>query len=135
MKKSFGVLFWKSGSLEASFTIPVRGYVGSQNIPIDMHMNNSSNVHIHSIQVTLHRTVIFKDGKRSKTAKENIVKYHFGSIAPRKSTKLKANFPIPPQSLPSNLPYCEIIDLHYHLKVSFIKNIIGYCKFCISMFF
>lgn len=119
MDKTFCCFCCKSGPLEAVVSIPARGYVSGQTIPVAIEVDNASNVGVDRVKVTLRKTVVFKTNtprRDLKREKEVIAELSVGPVEAGKSKNWgeKINIPSLP---PSNLANCGLIDLDYDLKV------------------
>lgn len=107
----------ESGPIEAVVLIPATGYVSGQNIPMNIEVNNASEAVVDSVDVILRQVITYKDGDHSMSDCEDIISMTVGSVGTESSKDWDAKFLIPP-SAPSNLAFCNIIDLRYYLAVS-----------------
>ncbi|XP_011861149.1 PREDICTED: arrestin domain-containing protein 2 [Vollenhovia emeryi] len=119
MSKTFGCLCCGSPPLTVNFSLPTRGYVPGQSMPIKINVENLSNVVVNTIRLMLCKIVIFRaTTPRTDTKTEEIVVTEIskGPIEARGTADYEQHLDIPPLP-PSNLANCRIIDLEYNLKV------------------
>lgn len=105
--------------MEALVTIPCRGYVPGQKIPISAEVNNHSNVKVDQLRVILRKRIEFRTlhpRVDKKVDKAIINEFSIGPIGTNESKKLEQTIEIPPLP-PSNMENCGIIKCDYELKV------------------
>ncbi|GBP90075.1 Arrestin domain-containing protein 4 [Eumeta japonica] len=123
-EKTFCCLCCASAPLSVDVRAPVSGYCAGQTIPIEIDVDNKSNVQLHLVKVYLRKVVTFRatmPQSSTKKTKHVIVETKEGP-APANTTKhwsLKLEIPSLP---PSNLVNCSIIDLDYDLKVECVVS-------------
>ncbi|XP_020282949.1 arrestin domain-containing protein 17 [Pseudomyrmex gracilis] len=118
MNKTFWCLCCATPSLTVNFSLPVRGYVPGQSMPIKINVQNLSNIVVNNIKLILCKIVTFHaTTPRTDTRTEEIVVREV-SKGPFENgeTNYEQQLDIPPVP-PSNLTNCHIIDLEYNLKV------------------
>ncbi|XP_011646855.1 arrestin domain-containing protein 17 [Pogonomyrmex barbatus] len=119
MSKTFCCLCCGSPPLTVNFSLPVRGYVPGQLMPIMINVENLSNVVVNTVKlvlckvVTFHATTPHTDTKTEEIVVKEISK---GPVEAGETVNYEQHLDIPPLP-PSNLTNCHIIDLEYNLKV------------------
>ncbi|KYN43112.1 Arrestin domain-containing protein 3 [Trachymyrmex septentrionalis] len=119
MTKTFCCLCCGTPPLTVNFSLPVRGYVPGQSMPIKINVENLSNVVVNTIKLVLCKIVTFRaTTPHMDTKKEEIVVTEIskGPVEAGGTTDYEQHLDIPPLP-PSNLANCGIIDLEYNLKV------------------
>lgn len=120
MEKNFCCLCCASGPLEAQVTIPARGYVPGQSIPVTAEINNHSNVKVDRLRIILRKRVEFRTQHprvESRIEKAVINEFSVGPVGKNETKNMQQNIEIP--SLPpTNMENCGIIKVDYELKVS-----------------
>ncbi|KAL0128008.1 hypothetical protein PUN28_003330 [Cardiocondyla obscurior] len=122
MSKTFCCLCCGSPPLTVIFSLPSRGYVPGQSIPIKINVDNLSNVIVNTIKLKLCKIVTYHATRTSNlmetTKNEEIVVTEIskGPVAAGGNDDYEQHLSIPPIP-PSNLTNCSIIDLEYNLKV------------------
>ncbi|XP_011500250.1 PREDICTED: arrestin domain-containing protein 2-like [Ceratosolen solmsi marchali] len=100
--------------LTISLSLPVRGFVPGQTVPMEITLKNESHIRIAKIRIVLKKVVTYNAKEKSRRHKEIIVE-----IALPVSSKeeiYKENFDVP-SIPPSRMEFCNIIDVRYALKV------------------
>ncbi|KYQ55050.1 Arrestin domain-containing protein 3 [Trachymyrmex zeteki] len=119
MSKTFCCLCCGTPPLTVNFSLPVRGYVPGQSMPIKINVENLSNVVVNIVKLVLCKIVTFRaTTPHTDTKKEEIVvtEVSKGPVEAGGTTDYEQHLDIPPLP-PSNLANCGIIDLEYNLKV------------------
>lgn len=119
MEKNFCCLCCASGPLEAQVTIPCRGFVPGQSIPITAEVNNHSNVKVDNLRVILRKRIEFRTQHprvESRIEKATINEFSLGAISTNESRIDSKNIEIPPLP-PTNMENCGIIKVDYEIKV------------------
>ncbi|KYN02385.1 PREDICTED: arrestin domain-containing protein 17 [Cyphomyrmex costatus] len=119
MSKTFCCLCCGTPPLTINFSLPVRGYVPGQSMPIKINVENLSNVVVNTVKLVLCKIVTFRaTTPHTDTKKEEIVVTEIskGPVEAGGTTDYEQHLNIPPLP-PSNLANCGIIDLEYNLKV------------------
>ncbi|XP_046623606.1 arrestin domain-containing protein 17-like isoform X1 [Neodiprion virginianus] len=107
--------FWgHSEPLYMSVSLPVRGYVPGQNIPIKAKLNNMSGVDVEKLRVVLKKLVTFHALGDSRTRKEVITDFEANVDEGQDLVLINLKLPSLP---PSGLQHCKIIEVDYKLKV------------------
>ncbi|KAK1124426.1 hypothetical protein K0M31_006786 [Melipona bicolor] len=119
MSKTFCCLCCGTPPLTVNYSLPVRGYVPGQSMPIKVNVENLSGVVVDTIKLLLCKIVTFRattptiDTKREEIVIAEVSK---GPIEGGGTADYEQKLDIPPLP-PSNLTNCGIIDLEYNLKV------------------
>ncbi|XP_054004300.1 arrestin domain-containing protein 17 [Hylaeus anthracinus] len=119
MTKTFCCLCCATAPLTVNYSLPVRGYVPGQTMPIKLNVENASSVTVDTVKLVLCKIVTFRATTPSTdTRTEEIVVSEVGKgpVEGGGSADYEQNLDIPPLP-PSNLANCGIIDLEYNLKV------------------
>ncbi|XP_053973989.1 arrestin domain-containing protein 17 [Hylaeus volcanicus] len=119
MTKTFCCLCCATAPLTVNYSLPVRGYVPGQTMPIKLNVENASSVTVDTVKLILCKIVTFRATTPSTdTRTEEIVVSEVGKgpVEGGGSADYEQNLDIPPLP-PSNLANCGIIDLEYNLKV------------------
>ncbi|XP_012282075.1 arrestin domain-containing protein 17 [Orussus abietinus] len=119
LSKTFCCLCCGTAPLNVNVSLPVRGYVPGQSIPVKVNVENFSGVTVDSINLILRKIITFHaNSPRSETKKDKIVvtQVSKGPVEGGGTADYVQNLDIPPVP-PSNLKYCGIIDLVYNLKI------------------
>ncbi|XP_048507288.1 arrestin domain-containing protein 17-like [Athalia rosae] len=107
--------FWgHSEPLHMSVSIPVRGYVPGQNVPIKAKLNNMSGVDVEKLRVVMKKLVTFYAAGDSRMRKEVIQDFEVNVVEGQDLVLINLKLPSLP---PSGLQYCRLIDIDYKLKV------------------
>ncbi|XP_028167471.1 arrestin domain-containing protein 2 [Ostrinia furnacalis] len=119
IEKTFCCFCCASPPLSVDVQAPVSGYCPGQVIPIQVDVENKSNVQLHLVKIFLRKVVTYRATSPSTATKKvkNVVLMVQEGPAPAGTTKhweLKLEIPPIP---PSNLVNCNIIDLDYDFKV------------------
>ncbi|XP_059055527.1 arrestin domain-containing protein 2 [Achroia grisella] len=124
LEKTFCCLCCASPPLSLDVQAPVKGYCPGQVIPIQVDVENKSNVQVHLVKIFLRKVVTYRASSPStatKKTKDVIVTIQEGP-APAGTTKhWNLQLEIPPIP-PSNLVNCNIIDLDYDFKVECVVS-------------
>lgn len=121
MEKNFCCFCCASGPLEAQVSIPCRGFVPGQSIPITAEVNNHSNVKVDRLHVVLRKRIEFRTQTprvESRTEKATISEFSIGPIGVNDSKTMQQSIEIPPLP-PSNMENCGIIKCDYEIKVCY----------------
>lgn len=119
MSKTFCCLCCGTPPLTVNYSLPVRGYVPGQSMPIKVNVENSSGVTVDTVKLILCKIVTFRaTTPTSDTKTEEIVVAEVGKgpVEAGAAADYEQKLDIPPLP-PSNLTNCGIIDLEYNLKV------------------
>ncbi|KAG7300439.1 hypothetical protein JYU34_016060 [Plutella xylostella] len=121
MEKTFCCLCCASAPLSVDLQAPVTGYCPGQAIPIQLDVENKSNVQLHLIKVFLRKLVTYRATNTSastsiKKTKDVVVTIQEGPVVAGGSKQFNLKLEVPPIP-PSNLVNCSIIDLDYDIKV------------------
>lgn len=122
---SFGC-FSPTPPLTATLSMPVRGYVPGQVIPINININNLADVTIYHVRLKLIKKVTFKATKPRKQIRKKdttVKEIHEGRIEDI-NISFDEFIEVPPLP-PSNLNQCGIIDVQYVLELKIYVD-----KFC-----
>lgn len=118
MEKTFCCCWCASAPLSVVVSLPVKGYLSGQTIPLLVEVDNQSNVDVEKIKFAFRKHVAFHTSAPRMTKKEskNIGELTIGPFAKTEQRTVRQTLDIPPLP-PSNLANCGIIDLHYDLQV------------------
>ncbi|KAL4704454.1 hypothetical protein ACJJTC_019553 [Scirpophaga incertulas] len=124
LEKTFCCFCCASPPLSVDVRAPVSGYCSGQVIPIQVDIENKSNVQLDMVKVFLRKVVNYR--ATSPTTATKKTKHVILTIdvcnAPAGTTKhCNMSFEVPPLP-PSNLVNCNIIDLDYDLKVECVVS-------------
>ncbi|XP_043787442.1 arrestin domain-containing protein 17-like isoform X1 [Apis laboriosa] len=101
-------------SLTVSMSLPVRGYVPGQAIPITILMTNLSTVVVTKIRIVFKKVVSYHSTEKSRKHKEIIVEVE--QPVNKDSDTYDVTFDVPAVP-PTGMIHCNIIDVLYTLKV------------------
>lgn len=119
MTKTFCCLCCVSQPLNVHVSLPSRGYVPGQVMPIKINVENQSDIRVESVKLVLRKIVTFyartprSDEKREKLTVAEVSR---GPVEPGTTLSYDENLTVPPLP-PSNLSHCGIINLEYNLKI------------------
>ncbi|XP_003490327.1 arrestin domain-containing protein 17 isoform X1 [Bombus impatiens] len=119
MSKTFCCLCCGTPSLTVNYSLPVRGYVPGQTMPIKVNVENLSGITVETIKLILCKIVTFRattPTTDTKTEEIVIAEVSKGPVEGHGTADYEQKLDIPPLP-PSNLTNCGIIDLEYNLKV------------------
>ncbi|KAL0821078.1 hypothetical protein ABMA28_005709 [Loxostege sticticalis] len=119
IEKTFCCFCCASPPLSVDVQAPVSGYCPGQVIPIQIDVENKSNVQLHLVKIFLRKVVTYRATSPTPATKKikNVVVMVQEGPAPAGTTKhWNLQLEIPPIP-PSNLVNCNIIDLDYDFKV------------------
>ncbi|XP_043277832.1 arrestin domain-containing protein 17-like [Venturia canescens] len=117
--KTFCCLCCGSEPLKVNVTLPARGYVPGQAMPIRVTVDNKSGVVVETVKLILRKIVTFRaTTPRSDTKRDKIVvaEVSKGPVPAGDYSDYEQRLEVPPLP-PSNLANCSIIDLEYNLKI------------------
>lgn len=118
LQKTF--CFWccASAPLSVVISIPVKGYLSGQAIPILAEIDNQSNVDVEKVKFLFRKHLAFHTSAPRMTKRDvkAIGELAIGPFNKTEQRVVRQSFDIPPLP-PSNLVNCGIIDLHYDLQV------------------
>ncbi|XP_012225775.1 arrestin domain-containing protein 17 isoform X2 [Linepithema humile] len=115
--------------LTVNFSLPVRGYVSGQSMPIRINVENLSNVAVNTIKLALCKIVTFhanpqighsrfaSDARVYKKEEFVISEISKGPVEARGTADYEQHLDIPPLPPSNCLDNCSIIDIEYKLKV------------------
>ncbi|XP_014367457.2 arrestin domain-containing protein 17 [Papilio machaon] len=118
MEKTFCCFCCTSLPLSVDVRAPVSGYCSGQVIPIQIDVENKSNVELTLVKLFLRKVVTYRATSPStatKKTKEVILTIQQGPVAAGATNHWSLTMEVPPLP-PSNLVNCSIIDLDYDLK-------------------
>ncbi|XP_011140067.1 arrestin domain-containing protein 17 isoform X2 [Harpegnathos saltator] len=119
MSKTFWCLCCATPALTVNFSLPVRGYVPGQSMPVKINVENRSSVVVNTVKLVLVKVVTFRattPHSDSRTEEIVVTEVSKGPVEGGGSADYEQHLDIPPLP-PSNLANCGIIDLEYNLKV------------------
>lgn len=119
IEKRFCCLFCKSGPLSVDVQLPSSGFVPGQIVPISIDVENGSNVDVHNFTISLRQYITYKaDSPRYSVREEtnDITEVSIGGVSKFESLSEVINATVPTIP-PSNLLFCNLIDLEYSIKV------------------
>ncbi|XP_011415521.3 arrestin domain-containing protein 17 [Magallana gigas] len=117
LSKNICCLCCTSGPISALLSLPRRGYVPGDIIPVAVEIENLSRRKITSASITLKMTTSFHSRDESRTVSTQIDKISHGSL-PRGATSTWTGQGIPLPALPPSFLFgCNIIDIQYKLEL------------------
>ncbi|XP_076244815.1 arrestin domain-containing protein 17 isoform X2 [Calliopsis andreniformis] len=119
MSKTFCCLCCGTSPLTVNYSLPVRGYVPGQSMPIKVNVENTSGVTVDTVKLILCKIVTFRattPSSDTKTEEIIVAEVGKGPVGGNETTEYEQKLDVPPLP-PSNLTGCSIIDLEYNLKV------------------
>lgn len=118
LEKSFCCFCCASSPLSVVVSIPVKGYLSGQTIPLLCEIDNQSNVDVEKVKFLFRKHLAFHTSapKMTKRDVKTIGELAIGPFNKSEQRVVKQMLDIPPLP-PSNLENCGIIDLHYDLQV------------------
>ncbi|KAJ8674402.1 hypothetical protein QAD02_005664 [Eretmocerus hayati] len=117
--KSFCCLCCGSPPLSINLTLPVRGYVPGQTIPVKVNVENQSGKTVDSVKLALLKVITYSattPRSEKKVVELKVAEVSKGPVGGNETTSYEQSLDVPPLP-PSNLQNCGIIDLEYQLKV------------------
>ncbi|KAJ8672951.1 hypothetical protein QAD02_004212 [Eretmocerus hayati] len=117
--KNFGCLCCASPPLSVNISLPVRGYVPGQTIPIRVNVENESGKRINTVKLTLQKVVTYSattPRADTKVVELKVAEVSKGPVEGRQTVSYEQDLDVPPLP-PSNLQNGRIIDFEYKLKV------------------
>ncbi|XP_011696573.1 PREDICTED: arrestin domain-containing protein 2 isoform X4 [Wasmannia auropunctata] len=129
MSKTFCCLWCSTPPLSVNFSLPVRGYVPGQSMPIKINIENLSNIVVNTVKLVLCKIVTFHattPRRETKTEEIVVTEISRGPVVAGGTADYEQRLGIPPLP-PSNLANCRIIDLEYNLKV---EACVAECSAC-----
>jgi len=109
-----GSLCCKSGPITAKVTLPLRGYVGNQNIAFKVQIDNESKSPLRNISLGLYQQVTFKADKRTKRQMHLLKGISWRDVNPGENTQWEDELKNIPNTVPSRLGCgCKQIDVRY----------------------
>ena len=125
--KTFGCLCCTTGPLNATLSLPKLGYVCGETIFFSANIENLSNKVMTKSSIKLVQTDVFKASTgKTRHVRRTILTHQEASIAPGASfTWSNVGLLIPPLP-PSQLIYCNIIDVFYTVELSVDPSGIGF---------
>ncbi|XP_033185967.1 arrestin domain-containing protein 17 [Bombus vancouverensis nearcticus] len=100
--------------ISMSMTVPVRGYVPGQTIPIEIVVTNPTTVVVTKIRVVFKKVVSYRSTEKSRKHKEIVVEVE--QPVNKDSDTYDVTFDVPAVP-PTGMIHCNIIDVLYTLKV------------------
>lgn len=121
MSKTFCCLCCGTPPLTVNYSLPVRGYVPGQSMPVKVNVENLSGVTVNAVRLALCKIVTFRGTtpsgmQETKTEEIVVAEVSKGPIEGSGSAEYEQHLDVPPLP-PSNLKNCNIIDLEYSFKV------------------
>ncbi|CAH2049372.1 unnamed protein product, partial [Iphiclides podalirius] len=119
MEKTFCCFCCTSLPLSVDVRAPVSGYCPGQVIPLQVDIDNKSNVQLNLVKIFLRKVVTYRATSPStvtKKTKDIILTLQQGPVDVGSTKQWNLTLEVPPVP-PSNLVNCNIIDLDYDLKV------------------
>ncbi|XP_051165266.1 arrestin domain-containing protein 17-like [Leptopilina boulardi] len=116
--KTFCCLCCASAPLSVNISLPVRGYVPGQSMPIKVNVENQSGVEVTTVKLILQKVVTYRVNTPhtdTKTEYMTIAEVSKGPVDGNGNVSYEQSLDIPALP-PSNLNNCGIIDLKYELK-------------------
>ncbi|XP_001599906.1 arrestin domain-containing protein 17 [Nasonia vitripennis] len=117
--KTFCCLCCGSPPLAVNISLPVRGYVPGQTIPVKVNVENQSGITVETVKLILQKIVTYTattPRSETKVTEDTISEVSKGPVGGNETTSYEQNLEVPPLP-PSNLKNCGLIDLEYKLKV------------------
>ncbi|XP_048507330.1 arrestin domain-containing protein 2-like isoform X2 [Athalia rosae] len=103
-----------SEPLNMLVTLPVRGFVPGQTIPVKIVLKNPSKIEIRKIRVVFKKVITYHADRKSRRHKEIVVEIEIPVIANVDLYETGVDVPAVP---PTGMVFCGIIDVWYTLKV------------------
>ena len=119
MSKTFCCLCCGTAPLTVNYSLPVRGYVPGQSMPVHVNVENSSGLTVDTVKLILCKIVTLRattPSSDTRTEELVIAEVGKGPVDGRGAAEYDQKLDIPPLP-PSNLTNCGIIDLEYSLKI------------------
>ncbi|CRK99588.1 CLUMA_CG012900, isoform A [Clunio marinus] len=118
MEKTFWCCCCATPPLSVVVSIPVKGYVSGQSLPLLAEIDNKSSVEVEKIKFQFKKHTAFHTTAPKMTKKnEKVVgELAIGPFNKSEQRTVRQSLDIPPLP-PSNLDNCGIIDLHYALDI------------------
>lgn len=118
MEKTFCCWCCASPPLSVVVSVPVKGYLSGQAIPLLAEIDNRSNVEVEKVKFLFRKHLAFHTSAPRMTKKDvkTIGELALGPFGKSEQRTIKQSLDVPPLP-PSNLDNCGIIDLHYDLQV------------------
>ncbi|XP_071567178.1 arrestin domain-containing protein 17 isoform X2 [Temnothorax nylanderi] len=119
MSKTFCCLCCGTPPLTVNFSLPARGYVPGQSMPIKINVENLSNVVVTVIKLILREVVTVRVTDPSETRIQEVViaEVSKGPIQAGGTADYEQHLNVPPLPPSNSLANCQYIDFEYELKV------------------
>ncbi|XP_011504212.1 PREDICTED: arrestin domain-containing protein 3 [Ceratosolen solmsi marchali] len=117
--KTFCCLCCGTPPLSVNISLPVRGYVPGQMIPIKVNVENQSGVTVETLKLVLEKIVTYTattPHSEKKVVENTVAEVSKGPVGGNETTSYEQTVKVP-SIPPSNLNNCGIIDLEYKLKI------------------
>ncbi|KAI4481571.1 hypothetical protein M0802_013932 [Mischocyttarus mexicanus] len=112
-EKQSKVYMGQTESLNMSMSLPVRGYVPGQSIPIQILLTNYSNVIVKKLRIVFKKVVMYHATEKSRKHKEIVIEIEQPIDKNRETYDIVFDVPAVP---PTGMIHCNIIDVLYTLK-------------------
>ncbi|XP_033226506.1 arrestin domain-containing protein 17-like isoform X2 [Belonocnema kinseyi] len=126
---SFGCCY-PSPPLLVNYSLPVRGYVPGQTIPIKVNIKNESGVEVSSVKLSLEKCVTHRINRPGSDIRTNckwttVAEVSTSPLEHNRIVSFKQILKVPPLP-PSNLNHHRIIDVKYSVILEVFVN--GWCR-------
>ncbi|XP_026479948.1 arrestin domain-containing protein 17-like [Ctenocephalides felis] len=108
-----------SGPLNLSVRIPTRAYVPGQEVDLEIEVANRSRIKVQNLRCSLYQLIQYHfqtPHKRTKEVKVLLSESIAPGVKRNTSANLSHSVKLPPMP-PTDLPYCNIIDIKYQIEV------------------
>ncbi|KAJ8669976.1 hypothetical protein QAD02_001235 [Eretmocerus hayati] len=102
------------GPVNLELSLPVRGFVPGQTVPLQIFLSNESNVRVFKIRIVLKKVVTYRAKEKSRRHKEIVIEIEQALSGNEENISDQFDVPSVP---PSGMKCCKIIDVRYALKV------------------
>ncbi|XP_058789932.1 arrestin domain-containing protein 17 [Phymastichus coffea] len=117
--KTFCCLCCGSPPLTVNVSLPVRGYVPGQIIPVKVNVENQSGKEVNVVKLKLDKVINYTASTprpETKIVEVTVAEVSKGPIGGNETTAYEQTLEVPPLP-PSNLKNCKIIDVAYKLNI------------------
>ncbi|XP_033226359.1 arrestin domain-containing protein 17-like [Belonocnema kinseyi] len=120
--KTFGC-FCTSPPITVNFSLPARGYVSGQSIPIHVYVENVQGIEVQFVRLALEKHITYRvTSPRSETRTKRIIITEVSKVIEDSDIVIyEQSMRVPPLP-PSNLNNCGIIDIQYILRLKAFVN-------------
>lgn len=110
---------FNSKALFLSAEIPISGFVAGQTVPVSIFINNETNVDVEETQVALKKIIHYNSQtprRRTKERVEMAAEVRHAGVPGKSKGNIEVQLSLPPVP-PSNIAFCQVIQVSYEIRV------------------